>query len=285
MGLFGKRHSGLEKQLGEMSLRLGQLEVLLKDLDNRWQQISNQEQQRRWLAVGDLRAYEKQINSQNGEDGIIAEIFRRIGTKNQYFVEFGVESGVQCNCAHLALDQGWPGLFLEADPDFFAQLADRYQAYPRVRCVRAAVTSDNIEHLLETHGVPPSFDLLSIDIDGNDYWVWSALRRWQPRVVIVEYNASHPPPRRWVMQENVNHRWDGTSYFGASLASLVALGRDKGYELVGTNSIGINAFFVLKELVTADWFLDPALTYHYSPPRYGTFLGGHPPGEGPWVDI
>jgi hypothetical protein len=177
MGLFGKRHSGLEKQLGEMSLRLGQLEVLLKDLDNRWQQISNQEQQRRWLAVGDLRAYEKQINSQNGEDGIIAEIFRRIGTKNQYFVEFGVESGVQCNCAHLALDQGWPGLFLEADPDFFAQLADRYQAYPRVRCVRAAVTSDNIEHLLETHGVPPSFDLLSIDIDGNDYWVWSALRR------------------------------------------------------------------------------------------------------------
>jgi hypothetical protein len=147
------------------------------------------------------------------------------------------------------------------------------------------VSSANIEQLLAAHGVPRNCDLLSIDIDGNDYWVWSANQQWQPRVVVIEYNASIPPDQKWVMQENPNHRWDGTNYFGASLASLVALGRKRGYTLVATNSTGVNAFFVRDDLATPDRFLDPAVHYHYSSPRYGPYLGGHPPGSGPAVEV
>jgi hypothetical protein len=123
--------------------------------------------------------------------------------------------------------------------------------------------------------------LLSIDIDGNDYWVWAAVRRWRPRVVVIEYNAFHLPPKRWVMQEDDAYRWAGTTHFGASLASLTALAHDKGYELVATDSRGVNAFFVLRECVRPGLFLDPLLQYHFSP-------FGHPPhreASGPFVEV
>jgi hypothetical protein len=243
------------------------------------------EQRQRWLEARDLRAFERRVCSQNGEDGIIEEIFRRIGTGTRYFVEFGVESGAECNCARLALEAGWRGLFLEADAGHFERLAARYRGHEGVRCARSVVTSANIERLLEENGVPPDLDLLSIDIDGNDYWVWKAIHNWRPRVVVVEYNGAYPPPRYWVMKEDPDYRWNGTTYYGASLASLTALARDKGYALVGTNSAGVNAFFVLAELATPERFLDPVLQYHYSPPTYGPHRGTHPPGSGPYVEL
>jgi hypothetical protein len=152
-----------------------------------------------------------------------------------------------------------------------------------VRCARALVSSDTIEALLAQHQVPAELDLLSIDIDGNDYWVWEAIRGWRPRVVVIEYNASHDPSVRWVMLEDPSYRWNGTTYYGASLASLAALGRQKGYTLVGTNSTGVNAFFVRDDLVTPDRFLDPVVHYHYSPATHGPYPGGHPWGDGPAV--
>ena len=228
--------------------------------------------------AGDLRAFERQVFSQNGEDGILEEILRRIGIETKSFVEFGVESGIECNCARLAREQLWRGLFIEGDSTQFKNLSNRYRSYGGVRCVRAWVTPAGIEDLLATNDVPLNFDVLSIDIDGNDYWVWSAIKRWRPRVVAIEYNASYPPPRKWVMKSNPNHRWDGSNYFGASLASLANLGERKGYVLVATDRAGVNAFFVREDLVTKDRFLKPgAVRYHYSPPRYGHHRGGHPP--------
>jgi hypothetical protein len=103
-------------------------------------------------------------------------------------------------------------------------------------------------------------------------------------VVVIEYNASHPPPRRWVMTEDPERAWGGTNYFGASLASLIRLVREKGYALVGTNSTGVSAFFVRRD-VAADLFPDAELHYHYSPPRYGNYRGGHPPGQGDRLEI
>jgi hypothetical protein len=209
----------------------------------------------------------------------------RIGTTNRTFVEFGVESGVECNCAWLALEKEWQGLFLESDDAHFKSLTERYRERHGIRCVQAKVTAGNIESLMEESAVPTEFDVLSIDIDGNDYWVWAAICRWRPRVVIMEYNASYAPPRKWVMKEDVNYRWNGTNYHGASLASLAALGQAKGYTLVATNSTGVNAFFVCDELVTQGKFLDPVVQYHYSPPGFGPYLGGHPPGSGPFVEV
>lgn len=283
-------------ELGRLRLRLAQIEQQVNAIDGRTaaavggvlqavRELGDQAGRGRLEQARDLRAFEDKVRSQNGEDGIIREIFSRIGTTNRFFVEFGVESGAECNCAELVLGHGWQGVFMEADDDHFRALAERYCDRPGVRCVQSVVTSANIEGLLEAGGVPTEFDLLSIDIDGNDYWVWSAVRRYRPRVVVVEYNASFPPPRKWVMKENPGYRWNGTNYFGASLASLTELGRAKGYTLVATDTRGVNAFFVRDDLVTPDRFLDPVAAYHYSPPRYGAGLRGHPPGSGPFVEV
>jgi hypothetical protein len=249
------------------------------------QKLWRQDARRRWLEAGDLRAFERKVYSQNGEDGILQEILRRVGVRHRFFVEVGAETGQECNCARLALEEGWRGLFLEADPANFARLEARYRPFPAVSCVHACVTSANVEALLRQAEAPPDFDVLSIDIDGNDYWVWAAVERWRPRVVVIEYNAAFPPPRRWVMREDPDHRWDRTSHFGASLASLAALGGTKGYTLVATDSTGVNAFFVLTELVTPDRFLDPALHYHYSPLDSPHCPGGYPHRAGPFVEI
>ncbi len=250
-----------------------------------FQRVSAEIQRRRWLEANDLRGYERRVYSQNGEDGILQEIFRRIGTTCRYFVEIGVEDGRECNCARLALEEGWSGLFVEADARHFAGLVERYRARREVRCFYAMATSASIEPLLRSQAVPPDLDLLSIDIDGNDYWVWAAIENWRPRVVVIEYNAAHAPPRRWVMREDPDHRWDGTTYYGASLASLTALGRKKGYTLVATDSTGVNAFFVRNELVAPDQFLDPVVQYYYSPLDNPNCPGGLPHRAGPFVAI
>jgi hypothetical protein len=237
------------------------------------------DQRAEWRRAGDLRAFERKVFSQQGEDGILEEIFRRIGETNRYFVEFGVETGVECNSARLARECGWSGLFMESEEAQFAGLTANYAAFPGVTCVRAVVTSENVQELFTAAGVPAEPDLLSIDIDGNDYWIWKAITDYRPRVVVVEYNPFYPPPARWVMAEDPNFRWQRTTYFGASLAALSRLGKAKGYELVGTDSHGVNSFFVRADCLT-DAFLDPAAQYHFSPFTYAP----HPHVDGPSVE-
>jgi hypothetical protein len=266
---------------GAVLARLQAVEQQLAHLTHLLEAQRKEQQAREWRRVGDLRGFELKVSSQNGEDGILQEIFRRIGTRDRFFVEFGVETGVECNAAHLVQAHGWGGLFLEACADRFARLQENYRDFPRVRCRRAGVTSDNIEAILAENEVPAELDLLSIDIDGNDYWVWSAIANWRPRVVVIEYNAAYPPPRKWVLKEDPNYRWNGTNYHGASLASLHALGLRKGYALVGTDSRGVNAFFVRDDCAAPGTFLDAALHYHYSPFGYPP----HPPFDGPYVEV
>jgi hypothetical protein len=99
------------------------------------------------------------------------------------------------------------------------------------------------------------------------------------------YNASHPPGQRWVMPENPAYRWNGTTYFGASLTSLTRLAREKGYTLVGTNSQGVHAFFVRDDLYNSEKFVECEVSYHFSPAGYGPCQGNHPPGEGPFLEL
>jgi len=237
------------------------------------------------LFPGDLRSFEKKISSQNGEDGIIEEIFRRIGTTTKFFVEFGVETGIECNCACLVRRHHWRGLFIEADAAHFAGLAENYQDCPAVALRHEKVSAANIQQILQEANVPLDLDLLSIDIDGNDYWVWSAIRDYRPRLVVIEYNASFPPPQKWVMKENPDHCWAGTADFSASLASLAALGKVKGYTLVACDSRGVNAFFVRSDLHAEARFPDPAIFYLYSPPAYGAGGQGHSPARGEGLEI
>jgi hypothetical protein len=239
----------------------------------------------RWRP-GDLRRHEKRVYSQSGEDGIIQEIFRRIGEDTRFFVEFGAGDGVQCNSAWFAIEKQWHGLLIDMGEQNYSVMRGVYRDLAGVTCLNTSVSSANIEQILAANAVPKQFDLLSIDIDGNDYWVWAAIRRWRPRVVAIEYNANFPPPARWVMKENPNHRWDGTDYFGASLSSLAALGQEKGYALVGTNTLGVNAFFVRRDTAGDGMFVDADPEYHYSPPRYGKRgRGSHAAGDRPFVEI
>lgn len=232
-----------------------------------------------------INLYEKKIFSQNGEDGMIEEIFTRIGTTNRFFVEFGVEDGMECLTRHLLVHHGWSGVMMEGSESHFRNLVANTAKYPQVHVSHQFITRDNVPGLFKAHGVPNEFDLLVIDIDGNDYWVWQALDAYKPRLVVIEYNASYPPPQKMVIPYMENFCWDGTSYFGASLSSLEALGKSLGYALVGTDTRGVNAFFVRQDLLAALGFpaLPAKLAYH--PPRYGPDKGGHPHRSGPILEI
>ena len=228
-----------------------------------------------------INRFERRYYSQNGEDGILAEIFRQIGG-TKFFVEFGVEDGLECNAANLARRFGWSGLMMEADEHRFAALQHNYRNFPKIRPARATITAENVTRLFEQHGVPREFDLLSVDIDGNDYWVWKALLgEYRPRVCVVECNPNFPPPALWVMTYDPSFRWDDTTYYGASLSSLVALGSGAGYAFVGTDCNVVNAFFVRRDVLPATLVeVKPEDVYHFPPsfPR-------HPYRSGPYVAI
>ena len=219
------------------------------------------------------------VYSQNDEDGIIQEIFNRIGTTNKTFVEFGVQDGLE-SMGHFLLFNGWNGLWIDGDKKCFKRLQE-YFAKPlssgRLTAVNAFITIDNINEIISEGGkINGEIDLLSIDIDGNDYWIWEKIDCIKPRVVIIEYNAKFPPPCEWVMEYNPNHVWDGSDKHGASLKSLELLGKRLGYTLVGTNNNGKNAFFVKTDL-TKGLFAEPATAenlYHVGGHLYVS--SGHP---------
>jgi len=217
-----------------------------------------------------LNKYEYQVYSQSGEDGIIQEIFGRIGTANKFFVEFGVEGGLECNSLLLLL-QGWTGCWIDGSENHVAEIKHKFAPLindKKLMVKQAHITAENIEGLLESMPVPHEFDLLSIDIDRNDYWVWKAIAGFSPRVVIIEYNAIFKPPVEFIVKYEAAKTWGGTSHFGASLKSLEILGSEKGYKLVGCNFLGANAFFIRQDLVKDKFFEPFTAENHYEPPRY-----------------
>jgi hypothetical protein len=226
--------------------------------------------------------------SQNDEDGIIQEIFRRLAVERGTFVEFGVQDGMQNN-SRLLLYKQWKGLWIEADAKCIQEIQRAFAAELKsgqLKVLHSFVTRENITELIASAGLG-EIDLLSIDIDGNDYWIWQAIGL-RPKVVIMEYNAKFRPPVEWVMTYNPEHRWDYTDYQGASLTSLDNLARQKGYVLVGTCMAGVNAFFVRDDLV-AGQFAKADVASLFNPPRYyfqHLLSPGHPTSKnGPYESI
>ncbi|MDO8878318.1 MAG: hypothetical protein Q8M24_12845 [Pseudolabrys sp.] len=229
------------------------------------------------------------VYSQADEDGIIQEIFNRIGVTSRTFIEFGVESGIECNTVKL-LTEGWSGLWIDGSDRHAAEIRRTFEprlAAGQLKLHGAIVSAENINSLIAQAEIAGDIDLLSIDIDYNDYWVWKAIETVTPRVVVIEYNATLRPPMSLVVPYEPARKWDGTNYFGASLEALVRLGRDKGYRVVGCNYAGVNAFFV-RDDVAGDHFLDPATAEeHYEPPRYFYAFqsAGHRARPGPYVSV
>jgi hypothetical protein len=237
-----------------------------------------------------LLSYGFKVYSQHEEDGIIQEIFRRIGASSRTFVEVGVETGVECNTAKLLIE-GWRGAWIEANADACKAISANFADFlndRRLSLQQSLATAENINALLGNAGFKSEIDLLSIDIDFNDYWVWKAVDAVSARVVVIEYNAGLHPPLSVTVPYQPNRAGDGTNFFGASLEALVRLGRAKGYRIVGCNISGSNAFFVREDLC-ADQFLEPATAEeHYEPPRhFFSFLlaGPQAPKPGPYVSV
>jgi len=229
-----------------------------------------------------FNSYEKKVTSQNGEDGLLLELFSRI-PNNRFAVEIGVEDGRECNTALLIQQYNWSGLMVEADESFFKPLVNNYAKLANVRCVCARVDRENIVSLLAGENVPFDIDLLSIDIDGNDYWIWEALSAFSPKVVVIEYNSTLGPCDRKAIGYDPNHHWIGDCYFGASIAAYTALADRKGYALIGTDNAGVNAFFVRRDLLLACGFPEKTPREAFKKNRLGTLL--FPNGKANFVNV
>jgi hypothetical protein len=204
------------------------------------------------LALPGLTDTEFRCFSQNGEDGILLYIFSILGTTNKRVVEIGAGDGIECNSANLIINHGWYGLLLDCDEqnisrgkEFYAKCQDTFAAPPTQ--VASWVTTENVNSLIADNGFAGDVDLLSLDIDGMDYWIWQAIRCISPRVIILEFNPVWGPDRAVSIPYQADYRIDygrRPYYAGASLSAFVKLGREKGYRLVGAQRLGFNSLFV-----------------------------------------
>lgn len=236
------------------------------------QEMERIKNQKRYLESKSLIPFGYKVYSQTDEDGIIREIFNRIGLTNKIFVEFGIGNGLENNTLTLLFND-WQGLWIDASSTsvrkirkYFDPIIERGQ----LKVVQSFITRDNINDLISanTNISSPEIDLLSIDIDGNDYHILEAITCISPRVIVIEYNAKFRPPMLYCMNYNEKHTWEKDDCFGVSLKFLEVNLEKKGYYLVGCNISGVNAFFVRKDLVY-DKFLSPfTAENHYEPARY-----------------
>ena len=194
-----------------------------------------------------LTARRFRIASQNQEDGLTLALLQEAGVTQARFVEIG--SGLSGgNSAFLARECGWTGLMVDgASPTRMEQVGRRF---PTARAIHAWVTRDNINDLIAAHGFGGEVDLFSLDLDGNDYWIWEAMTACSPRVVILEYNSMFGPDRAVTIpyDADFNRHRHHTMYYGASLAALTHVAAVKGYRLVAVEPAGINAYFLRNDL-------------------------------------
>lgn len=204
---------------------------------------------RRSATPCDLRLAEHRVFSQNGEDGVIDALVRILGCL-PFFVEFGVGDGWSCNTRLLAEVRDWEGLYIEVDRNDFDKLLHRYRFSDAVTCVNASVTPENVSEIFHAAGVPGRFGVLSIDIDGQDFWVWKALSDdFQPDIVVIEFNAEHEPGEMTVESRDVDRDAALGRRWGASLDAQIGLASAKGYELVHIDMARVNAFFVARDVL------------------------------------
>jgi hypothetical protein len=232
-----------------------QFEFLSQRIDRLQQAVGRIElRQQQQNPSTDLHDHEFQVSSQWGEDGIIQYLIQQVEIPNPTFVEFGVQDYTESNTRFLLQHNNWSGLVIDATAehiDYIRRDAIYWRHNLKADC--AFIDRDNINGLLERNGVHGDIGLLSIDIDGNDYWVWEAISVIRPRLVVCEYNSVFGSRRAVTVpyeRQFERHRahFSG-AYWGASLAALDHLARKKGYALVGINSVGINAFFVRADVV------------------------------------
>jgi hypothetical protein len=254
---------------GELVLR--QVNDLRRLQEEHADLLRDQSPKARW------RLCERQYYSQNGEDGLLLHLFTLLGAPQKNFIEFGIEDGVECNAANLAINFGWHGLFLEGSASLVERAREFYHQRHRrnaneVKIACQFVTAENVNQVFRDQGFSGDIDLLSIDIDGCDYWIWKAIEVVHPRLVVIEYNACFGPEQSITVKYDPAYdryqKHPSGWYHGASLTALTRLARAKGYLLACCDSAGANAIFVRRDLAAAKITeLSPAEAFYPSVPR------------------
>ena len=258
----------INRDIQQLKVQLGRLQMLLTN-----QQAAN-------LREAEFKAY-----SQFGEDGIIQYILRHSGKVPPTFIEFGVEDYAEANSRFLLEGCNWRGLIIDGNDDSIRWVREQeyYWRYP-LTAIASFITRDNVNRLFTDNRMTGEIGLLSIDIDGNDYWVWDSIHVVDPAIVVAEYNSVFGSRRAVTVPYDPNFQrtraHSSNLYWGCSLAALTFLANKKGYYLVGCNSAGNNAFYLrrgisqLPEVTNQEAFHDAG--FRESRDRNGrlTFLQG-----------
>ena len=237
---FTAKWRGLTTQMNKLQEALGRIET---------RQIQN-------LLPSQIHESEFRVYSQWGEDGIIQHLLRHVPIEKKIFVEFGVENYTESNTRFLLVNDYWSGLIMDGSRINIEYVKSDiiYWAHNlKAECI--FITRDNINEVISRNGLSGDIGLLSVDIDGNDYWVWEAITCINPRIVICEYNGIFGPYAKVTIPYKPNFYRIGAHhsniYYGASIAALEYLAHKKGYSLVGSNNAGNDVFFVRNDLCGA----------------------------------
>lgn len=232
---------GVEQRLQRIQEAIGRIEM----------------RQLQGVPVQTLADAEFRVFSQWGEDGIIQYLISRIDVGRKIFIEFGVQDYTESSTRFLLINNNWSGLVIDGGEKYIDYIKnDPIYWQHNVKAECAFITKDNINDLIRKAGMSGEIGLLSVDIDGNDYWVWEAIDVVQPVITIVEYNARFGSESALTVPYSADfvrsQAHPSMVYYGASLQALCLLGERKGYAFVGCNSAGNNAFFVRQDRLPAD---------------------------------
>lgn len=203
--------------------------------------------------ISTLDEVEFQVFSQRGEDGVIQYLINQIDIPNKIFVEFGVETYTESNTRFLLINNNWSGLIIDGSKDNINFIKSDYIYWKYdITAVESFITKNNINKIISEYTKIADIGILSVDIDGNDYWIWKEIDCIKPRIVICEYNSAFGNNKKVTVpyKDEFVRRNEHYSdlYFGASLAAFCELAEEKGYDFIGTTSAGVNAYFVRKDL-------------------------------------
>jgi hypothetical protein len=241
---------------------LNQVKLIARQISNVSSQIESLQQavgrieMRQLLTIDsdNIHHNEFKVFSQWGEDGIIQFLITRIPIENTIFVEFGIGSYSECNTRFLLKHNNWSGLVIDgSEQNIYRLKQDKLYWQYNLKAEHSFITKDNINQLISQNGVTGDIGILSIDIDGNDYWIWEAIDCIQPRIVICEYNSllgcKHKVTTIYADNFVIDQAHFSGLYWGASISAFDHLAQQKGYSLVGSNTAGNNIFFVRNDVL------------------------------------
>jgi hypothetical protein len=243
-----KRVSGIPQKIYRIQEALGRIEA------------------RQTAHCDDIRKAEFRVFSQWGEDGIIQYLVNHVEIERKLFVEFGVENYTESNTRFLLTNNFWSGLVIDGSAENVQYIkSDNIYWACNLKADHSFITTENINDIIRRNGISGDIGLLSVDIDGNDYWVWDAIDCVTPRIVICEYNSHFGPTAKVTTPYAPDFVRDRAHfskiYYGASISALTDLATRRGYSLVASNSVGNNIFFVRNDLIGSLKTLTPMEAY------------------------